>query len=97
MTYYTMLWRRRQLRRRRKTFPCYSTYQLFTVRGGGREEKMRLGVPDSKSINGELEFERHSGGGMEKSRMGSGDPAYFGARASSHPFGEHVMRAEVFC
>ena len=44
---------------------------------------MRLGVPDSKSINGELEFERDSGGGMEKSRMGSGDPAYLGARASS--------------
>ena len=43
---------------------------------------MRLGVPDSKSINGELEFERDSGG-MEKSRMGNGDPAYFGARASS--------------
>ena len=56
---------------------------------------MRLGVPDSKSINGELEFER-DWGGMEKSRMGSGDPAYFGARASSHPLGEQVMRAEVF-
>ena len=56
---------------------------------------MRLGVPDSKSINGELEFERDSGG----RRDGKVTHGERGSRLfwSTRPVGEHVMRADVFC
>ena len=58
---------------------------------------MRFGVPDSKSINGEFEFEESGEGGREKSRQRGtdGDHAYvfWSTRAALPPCmpSEHVM------